>query len=178
MFSLSQDIRTKLEKLSSKIGRPLRILDLGCGIINHTKDILNSDICMKYTAVDAHKPYLDLIEENSKLIKINLEALEYLNINEGYLDYDVILALDVLEHFEKEDAYLFIEKMFDSGALLIYIFTTEGFQEQNDGHGWGSNNEKWQKHRCGFTYDEMVYEMFKVERVKAPYDALVCTNSI
>lgn len=175
MYSVSQDIKYNiygdLAELLVGTEEKITVLDLGCGIMNHTRELLDEPRLERYIAVDPHKPYLDMMQDHPKLEKVNEEANKFLT---KIGDYDIILCIDVVEHLEKEDAIKLIKEILNHTKYTAYIFTTDGFQEQNDGQGWGSNNEKWQKHRCGFTKEELEeLGIAAVSKEKSPHDALV-----
>ena len=68
---------------------------------------------------------------------------------------DTIFALDVLEHFEKEEGLRFLEEAVRVARRQIIIFTPLGFYPQtydgaNNQDRWGMKGAYWQAHRSGW----------------------------
>ena len=128
------EIDSSLEGLTS-------ILDLGCG---------------------DNSPYLRYwIKNNHNSIGVDLYANKYFSKNYKIIQKDVIdfvklqsdksfdavLALDIIEHFEKSDALFLIKEIERIAKKKIIIVTPNGF--------WpGMLSGPGQTHLCGFTYDE------------------------
>lgn len=130
------------------------LLDLGCGIMSITKRLK----CKHITGLDVWKPYVDKIcheleNENRFTIScFNIEKdIDTIKTN----SFDIVMALDVVEHFEKNISLKLIYEMERIASKKIIIFTPEGFKSQENGKGWGANNPKYQKHRCGFNHEEL-----------------------
>ncbi|MDP3013988.1 MAG: tetratricopeptide repeat protein, partial [Candidatus Subteraquimicrobiales bacterium] len=68
---------------------------------------------------------------------------------------DTVFALDVLEHFEKEEGLRFLEEASRVARRQIIIFTPLGFYPQtydgaNNQDRWGMKGAYWQAHRSGW----------------------------
>lgn len=128
------------------------LLDVGCGIMPVTKHIK----CKYITGVDVWKPYIDQISNklNRSLFKVLCfdveKSLDTIMTNK----FDIVVALDVMEYFEKATSLRLINEMERIASKKVIIFTPEGFILQDDGKGWGINNPEYQKHRCGFSHEE------------------------
>lgn len=108
----------------------LKVLDIGCG-----RGIL-SPIYKDYTGIDVSKV---VIQENEKKLKgrfINCGALE---ASETFKDerFDLVVSLDVLEHFPKEsiDKYLESISRIQTNEFLFAICCRESGYKDKDGHG-------------------------------------------
>ena len=64
--------------------------------------------------------------------------------------FDVVVSLDVVEHFEKPDALRVISEMERVCAGSVVVVTPNGFVPQP-----GTEDEPWQEHRCGFDVAEL-----------------------
>jgi SAM-dependent methyltransferase len=136
------------------------VLDLGCGIAQFTGN-LN---CKSILYADVWEPYLNQIKGSKMTIKIDIGNLGCFLDN----SYDIVLCIDVIEHFEKEKALEIIREMDRIKIKKLIIFTTKGFVKQDDGKGWGVNNTEYQKHRCGFQPEELENLGFIVEDYIVP----------
>lgn len=64
--------------------------------------------------------------------------------------FDAVVALDVIEHFEKVDALRVVAEMERVARSVVVVMTPSGFVEQP-----GTPDEPWQEHRCGFEPEEL-----------------------
>ena len=68
---------------------------------------------------------------------------------------DTVFALDVLEHFEKEDGRRFLEEAARVARCQVIVFTPLGlypqaYDESNNQDRWGMEGAYWQAHRSGW----------------------------
>lgn len=68
---------------------------------------------------------------------------------------DTVFALDVLEHFEKEEGFRFLKEASRVARRQIIVFTPLGLYPQtydgtSDKDRWGMNGAYWQAHRSGW----------------------------
>ena len=121
------------------------VLDLGCG--------LNSPI--KYckvsyaVGVEAFEPYL----EKSK--KKNIHNF-YIKKNVGEVEFqeklfDAVIALDVIEHFNKDDSLKLLKKMDGWAKKKIIISTPNGFTKQDE----SIDGNSLQRHLSGWDLLEL-----------------------
>jgi len=126
------------------------VLDFGCGIMTQSKD-LN---CKTMVGVDIWGQYLDALKNKFTVLKVNLSK-EQLDI---FVDnsFDVVLLLDIVEHFDKSIAINLIKQAERIARKKVIIYTPSGFlkQEKSPNSTWGANNP-YQKHRCGFKAEEL-----------------------
>lgn len=122
------------------------ILDLGCGTAQHTLHLWK-----RCVYVDAYGPYLkEILKQKPWAHVLMVELPIYLEIVVPGTKWDVVLALDVVEHLERKAAEEMVGLMEDLARKKVVILTPVGFLQQADGLDWGKGNPKWQKHRCGF----------------------------
>jgi len=125
------------------------VLDLGCGIMGATYDI----VCRGIVAVDAWYPYVNMNKNKYPVMcmELNRETIEYF-LNDSF---DVVLALDFVEHLNtKEEGFHMMKHMERIARKKVVIFTPIGFEPMDDGELWAKGNPKYQSHKCGFTEDE------------------------
>lgn len=92
--------RTRLDAQRRRLGRPLAILDFGCGSAAHAGRYLMNDID-HYTGIDIHEPSLGYARAHFAGPRARFEA----EIPEGER-FDIIIACEVLEHLDHPDAVL------------------------------------------------------------------------
>jgi len=139
------------------------VLDLGCGIMQATTDILGEpgNLCCKVIlGVDVFQKYLDHIKYRYPTLLMDLKNTAV------FLDksYDVVLCIDVLEHLEKMEAILLISEMERIARKLVIIYTPKDFV-LNDDHvkeAWGFVNNPFQIHKSNISQEEFLGMGFKV----------------
>ena len=77
--------------------------------------------------------------------------------------FDVVVSLDVVEHFDKPDAHRVIGEMERASRFLVVVVTPCGYVRQS-----GTPDEPWQEHRCGFEPDELEALGYEVSGVGGP----------
>ena len=136
------------EILQKDIDHNDSVIDVGCGIFMTTDGLK----CKSLLGVDAWSPYLNLKKNEFQTINFDISIINNFKI---FLDdsYDIITCIDVIEHLEKESAFLVIKEFQRIARKKVIIFTPHGFVEQNDGlpGSWGENNPIFQKHRSGWS---------------------------
>jgi hypothetical protein len=140
-----------------KINLVNSILDVGCGIRPQNLTAPYIHVC-----IDAHKQYLDIVEQNNKKLPLKVRAkfvlinktTDWIISNLSKKIVDTIFLLDVIEHLDKKHGLDLIESFTKIARHQIIIFTPLGFirQEHPDGKdAWGLDGGKWQEHRSGWT---------------------------
>jgi SAM-dependent methyltransferase len=121
-----------------------RVLDVGCS------DGRGSEALGRVGAhgVDIYRPALAAARDGhrrSRVVQADVRELPY---RDGA--FDVVVSLDVIEHFEKPDALHVVREMERVCSGTCVIVTPRGFVPQS-----GTPDEPWQEHRCGFAVDEL-----------------------
>lgn len=102
--------------LDKNIKGPMKILDFGCGVGTNIEMLQNfGDVYVFDESKDANKYIRKLKKiDNNKIIK---------NIKNSDIKFDLILALDVLEHIEDDDEVIqmFSKKLNKNGKILITV---------------------------------------------------------
>jgi len=143
-----------VKKEHSKRGRPLRILDVGCGT-GATLSVLSK--FGNAQGVDVSEEAVRFCAERN--IAAELHPVEHLPSQDGA--FDVIAALDVLEHTDDDIVALReLRRVCDEGALLLITVPAYGFL-------WSEHDEALQ-HRRRYTAHELRNKLttagFVVER--------------
>jgi SAM-dependent methyltransferase len=134
------------------------LLDIGCGerspIFRFSKSIPHT------TGVDSHLPSI----ERSKAEGIHTEYVQMNIADIGNRfeprSFDCVMALDVIEHFEKEAGLRLLEAMERIARKKVVLFTPNGFVAQP-----ATTDNPHQLHRSGWTASEMRargYEMLGI----------------
>lgn len=129
------------------------VLDLGCGRMQITRELK----CKVIFGIDAYKPYID---------ELKIEGFSYVYCGriEKYLpdfktkSFDVVMAIDAIEHLIKPAALKAIGQMERVARKRVVIFTTKGFIPQER-----EENPEFQRHRCGFLpieFEGLGYEIY------------------
>lgn len=149
----------ELEKIISTNCRTL--LDIGCG---------ENSVAGRFKRKNMKKIGLDIFSEA-------IEKSKKRNIHEEYVcgdaweidklfefkSIDCIMALDILEHLEKEKAIELVRKMENIAKIAVIIQTPNGFFPQGEYSG-----NVHQRHKCGFSSEELRKMGFKVLGMDGP----------
>lgn len=120
----------------------LKILDLGCGM-GEAAEFLNPKKIHEFTGVDIHKPYLKICKKKGfykKLICADIKKLNFKNRS-----FDLVLILQVAEHFDKNTARQLIKKACKIAKKSIIITVPNGgcFQENYDDSVHNEHKSSW-----------------------------------
>jgi SAM-dependent methyltransferase len=130
------------------------VLDIACG----------SSSPIKHLPKNFHAVGCDMFPEAiEKSRKVGIHD-QYFQMNVLDLDknfspksYDCVLALDLIEHLEKEEGLRLIAMMERVARKRVIIFTPNGFLPQRE---FGGN--VWQVHKSGWSVKEMEERGFRV----------------
>jgi len=134
------------------------VIDFGCGLMPTTRKLQ----CKKLIGIDAWPPYIEKLR--NELIHLEHIYLWHLDLGGTLLSAansnstDVSVALDVVEHFEKDAALNLIQEIERIARKRVIILTPNGFLPQER-----EENSEYQRHRCGFIpaeFEEMGYNVF------------------
>lgn len=136
------------------------VLDIGCGIMQSTMDTIKTQTphkdlkCRAVLGVDAFIPYLESLKNrpNVMVMKANI-------ISDNFWDqflpdsFDIVMALDILEHLEKSNAFELISQCERVARKCVLLYTPIKFYDNKvntDGvKEYGINEPNpLQEHRC------------------------------
>jgi SAM-dependent methyltransferase len=124
----------------AKLPRDARVLDVGCS------DGSGSEVLRQRGAwgVDIYRPALER-GARANPVQADVRKLPYRDRS-----FDAVVALDVIEHFDKDDALGLLGELERVSKGAVVVVTPSGFQAQP-----GTEEEPWQEHKCGFHADEL-----------------------
>lgn len=125
------------------------VLDVGCGLSLKSK-FIKADIRV---GVDIFPEYFNHIEAEVPYVVIKYDATR---LHEIFVpkSFDLVIALDIIEHIEKSDAIFMIRELEKIARKAVILETPEGFVPQNiDILGWGG--DRYQTHRSGWEKKEL-----------------------
>lgn len=127
----------------------ISVLDVGCGVSFKSKYI-PANI---HVGVDIYEEYFKHIEAPIPyvVIKYDIRKLKDIFISKSF---DLVIALDVIEHLNKEDAISMINQCEVIAKKAVILETPKGFIPQNiDILGYGGH--KYQTHYSGWEEKEL-----------------------
>lgn len=136
---ISRLFHTSVYCLKRELKECHSVLDLGCGPGSPIKycDVPYS------VGVDAFEPYIKA-SRNKKI------HTRYILSSITTLDFDAVILIGVLEHLNKEEGKMLLEKVESWARKKVIITTPNGFLPQGQ-----INQNPYQVHRSGWTVDEM-----------------------
>jgi SAM-dependent methyltransferase len=123
------------------------VLDIGCGSRSPLHSF--SKLIPHTVGIDGHPASIE--RSRAQGIHREYHCMELMDAGErfGPKSFDAVIALDVIEHFEKQDGFRLLEMMESMARKRVIIFTPNGFLPQDE---WDSNVH--QVHRSGWeVYD-------------------------
>jgi len=120
--------------------------------------------------VDRYLPSLKRNRElstYSALVNSDIHALPF-----GPQSFDAVVALDVIEHFQREDGFRLLDAMERTARRRVVVYTPNGFVPQAAG------DNPWQEHRSGWTVDDfmtrgyLVYGIYGRKDLRGEYARL------
>lgn len=129
-----------------EVGNLQSILDVGCGSNSMVRLLSYNKYCV---GVDVHKQ--SLVDSKSKDIHDEYVECNILRISELFMEnaFECVIAIDVIEHLEKEDGIILLDAMERIASRKVIVFTPNGFLPQGDRF-----SNPWQVHLSGWTVDD------------------------
>jgi len=137
------------------VGRCKSVLDVGCG--GHSPLAAFAARIPLLVGVDAHEP--SLAQSRAAGIHDRYERCDVLDIARrfGRQSFDAAVALDLVEHLEKEEGWRLLEALETVARRRVLVFTPNGFLPQGELEG-----NPWQVHRSGWTVAEFEARGYRV----------------
>lgn len=154
--------------IQAETGPSDTILDLGCGILHQTTcrrygpglpddGEFSMIVCGGYLGCDLFDRYLDTVKRHIPTVK--LDASEAGERFRPY-SYDVVIALDVVEHLEPAAARRLASDMKSIARKAAVIFTPSDPVSNEDAvcDAWGLGSNPLQRHKCYLPADWLAGE--------------------
>ncbi len=138
------------------------VLDVACGLSLRSKYIPTRI----RVGVDIYPEYFKHIESDVPyaVIKYDVRKLSDIFVPKSF---DIVIALDIVEHLEKEEALKMLACCEQIARHAVIVETPEGYIPQNiDILGYGG--DIWQTHRSGWTANDFTSLGYTVK--KRPYN--------
>lgn len=145
--------------IQKHISKEETVLDLGCGIMQATTDILNSkkklshfsykpDVlkCKSLLGCDIWSEYLKVASKFFPVVKIGMDELDRFVSD----SFDVVICLDVIEHLQLDIALKAIDHMKRIARHKVIVYTPSAFKtnEENKDNAWAMGENPHQVHMC------------------------------
>lgn len=146
------------ELIQKEVTQDDSVVSLGCGIMHEIWGLK----CKSFLGIDIYQPYINKMA-NLGIPVVCADITKYKFIDK----YDVVLALDILEHLEYIDAIDLLNKMKEIANKKIIVYTPSKFFNNIDKNWRGENKEifewmendihspwaglgfnKYQEHKC------------------------------
>lgn len=131
------------------------ILDIGCGQGFPMQMIKNRMKVRRSVGVDLFKPYIEIgkkLKIHNKYVVSDVRKIKF-----GDKSFDVVLALQILEHMNKKDAWKVVERIEKIAKKQVIIATPIGKMY----HPVVDNNQL-QLHKSGFYPEEFEKRGYKI----------------
>lgn len=148
------------------------VVSLGCGILQEIMGLR----CKSFLGIDIYEPYILRLQEQG----INAICADITKFDFAKNKFDVVLALDILEHLEYPDAIKLINKTIKVANKKIIVYTPSKFFNNVDTDWRGNPKDvlewmnsdvlssyknlginKYQEHKCLITEKELQNFGFK-----------------
>ena len=136
------------------------VLDIGCGTGDFMDDVNKSGFYA--VGVDLFKPYLHISKErktHNAFVMGDIETLEF-----KPKSFDAVMAIDIIEHLEKDKGAILIEKMKKWARKRVLLITPNGYVAQQE-----YDENPFQIHKSGWTAKEMKECGFKTYGIGGLY---------
>lgn len=120
------------------------VADVGCSD-GRGSEVLGA---LDSTGFDIYEPALRAAVANGRRRRGVLADVRRLPLRDQ--SFDVVVSLDVVEHFDKPEAVDLVAELERVARRLVVLLTPNGFVPQPPGE-----DEPWQEHRCGFDAAEL-----------------------
>lgn len=134
--------------LSKELENNATVLDVACGT-GIPMSTLNKFKQYRVTGVDLFEPYLQIVRKRD--IYENAVKADIRNLPFPEKSFDVVIALHIIEHLEKEEGIAFMRQLEKIARKKVIIATPNGFLRQD-----GYDNNYLQEHKCGWYPEEMI----------------------
>lgn len=160
---ISRLIADQICSLKGAVSHPLSILDVGCGttsMLSYFNSIEYRKSCY-LIGLDVHPPTIEWCRTHGFHDEYLLcDADNYQSIP----NVDVIIATDLIEHFDKEAAMKLMATFENKASLAIFLTTPNGYI-----HNPFTSENIFMQHKCGFSvaeFKKLGYESYGLGGLK------------
>lgn len=139
------------------LGENNKVLDIGCGDGSLMTKV-NPDKKYEVVGVDLYKPSLEKAKNSGVYKRVILKDLKKVKFKSK--SFDVVLASQVIEHLNKQDALYLIKKLEKIAKQRVILITPKGFVEFDPFEVIDSN--KLQEHKSEWEIKELKDMGYKV----------------
>lgn len=137
------------------------VLDVGCGVDVSPLSFFEKPPGQRRIGIDRYAPSIERSRAagmHDEYVHADILAFADDPANAGR--FDAVVALDVVEHFEKPQSIALVERLERLAKRRVVVLTPNGFlpQEPYDGN-------EFQRHLCGWTVDEFEARGYTVRGV-------------
>lgn len=160
-FSYDRELRRVVKKMIAGIGTQehelLKILDVGCGTTSMLSELAGDEELRRKCYLVGLDVYGPTIEWNKASGIHDEYVLSDIRTHAPTNKYDIVVATDLIEHFEKEEACDLLKKLESIAAVSVILITPNGYQENIplDGNGY-------MRHKCGFDTGDLISQGYSV----------------
>ncbi len=133
-------------ELRRMLGGCATILDIGCGANSPLQFLKGA----KLVGVDGYQPALDAARKKGTHDELKLCNVTDIGTTFAKKQFDACVALDVIEHLDKDQGLQLLQEMERIAKKRVVIFTPSGFLPQEH-----FEDDDMQVHRSGWEPDEM-----------------------
>jgi len=137
------------------------LLDIGCGASSPLEEL--DRLPPRRTGVELHRPTAEAARNRGFYQEVLETPASAITSTFGRGSYDVVTALDVIEHLERPDGERLLGAMEHVASRKVIVFTPNGFVPQDD------PSNPWLTHLSGWTVGDFRsrgYEVFGVHGLR------------
>lgn len=107
------------------------IVDLGCGDFRIGK-LLYDDLNVRYTGYDTYKDIITYHKSEHSEPKYNFKHLDFFTYRESIIEGDICILKDVLQHWELDQVYLFLDYLTESKKFKYILIINCCYQKEDN----------------------------------------------
>ena len=143
------------------------VLDVGTGLMH---SLAESSVKVRL-GLDAHRPYLEQ-RHVPEAVPLNASAL---SIEQLFVPgaVDLVTMIDVIEHFDKDDAFELLRQSESVARRRVALFTPRGHFPQSGYDAFELGGEELQRHRSSWEPEELRergYRVIVIEGMHGPWN--------
>jgi hypothetical protein len=149
--SALRELNNFWSQIKSKLLPTKVVADLGSGI--RPNNFIEADLLICVEPFQGYHAYLKNKYQHTNTLVVNQDALKFLE-NQPSSSIETIVAVDVLEHLNKQEGYKLLEQMKRVCSIQALIVTSNGYMPQHvstqDLDEWGYEGNVYQTHLSGW----------------------------